>query len=75
VTRLWAALVAGLPIVPAGASAHWPPPAYGTVVAQDLTGAWLVPAHGAVATFAGGQSVDYSRRLGLLAIARRTPVR
>jgi hypothetical protein len=40
------------------------------VVAQSLTTAWLVPAHGAVVAFAGGQSVDYSRRFGLFAMAR-----
>jgi hypothetical protein len=69
--RLCAVLVLALSIVPAAASAAWPAPPFGTVVAQDLETAWLVPAHGAVVTFAGGLSIDYSRRLGLLAIARR----
>jgi hypothetical protein len=63
-------LVAGLLLVPAAASARWPAPPFGNVIAQDLTTAWLVPAHGTVVAFAGGQSVDYSRRFGLLAFAR-----
>jgi hypothetical protein len=40
-------------------------------VARDLSTGWIVPAHGAVVAFAGGDSVDYSRRFGLLAVARR----
>lgn len=66
-----AALLVGLLLAPAGASARWPPPPFGTVIAEDLVTVWLVPAHGAVVRFAGGESVDYSRRLGLLAIVHR----
>jgi hypothetical protein len=71
VARLCAVLVIALLIAPAGASAGWPAPPFGNVVAQDLETAWLLPANGAVVAFAGGLSIDYSRRLGLLAIARR----
>jgi hypothetical protein len=71
VVRLLALLLGGLLLAPVGASAGWPAPPFGRVIVQGLGTAWLVPAHGDVVTFAGGEAVDYSRRFELLAIARR----
>jgi hypothetical protein len=71
VARLLVLLLGGLLLAPVAASAGWPAPPFGRVVAQGLGTAWLVPAHGAVVTFAGGEAVDYSRRFELVAIARR----
>ena len=67
--RLLALLLGGL-LGPVAASAGWPAPPFGRVIVQGLGTAWLVPAHGDVVRFAGGEAVDYSRRFELLAIAR-----
>ena len=71
VARLLVLLLGGLLLAPVGASAGWPAPPFGRVIVQGLGTAWLVPAHGDVVRFAGGEAVDYSRRFELLAIARR----
>ena len=48
----------------APAASRWPAPPFGRVIVQGFQTAWVIPAHGAVVTLAGAESVDSSRRLG-----------
>jgi hypothetical protein len=68
---LVAVFLGGLLLAPAPAAGGWPAPPFGRVIVQGFQTAWVVPAHGAVVTLGGAESVDWSAQFRLLAVTRR----